>query len=201
MSLFPMEGLKRSAEFPQPARWHFAEIAGRFVEISGSRATSALTLACGLVIQAQRQGEPVGWITPRDHSFYPPDAAEGGVDLDALVVVQLPDAKAVPRAGERLLRSGAFGLVVLDIGAAGIPTPHQARLAALAQQHHAALVFLTEKESGEMSLGSLVSLRVQAGRRQVSGGRFVCGIRALKDKRRGPAWTQEEACSGPAGLR
>ena len=180
-----------------PKQWRLAEIARRLVEISGSGAAASLTLAFGLVLEAQRQGEPVGWITPSDSFFYPPDAAQGGVDLAALVIVRVPESRAVPRAGEKLLRSGAFGLVLLDIGAAEIPTPLQARLAALAQQHHAALVCLTEKESREPSLGSLVSLRVQARRVKTSEGQFECALKVLKDKRHGPTWSQTEVCYGP----
>lgn len=186
---------------PAPAEWNLATLAGRLVEISGARATAALTLAFGLVLGAQRQGEPVAWVTPRESGFYPPDVAEGGVDLDALVVVRVPDARVVARAAERLVRSGAFGLIVLDMGAAEIPTPLQARLAGLAQKHHTALVCLTEKERKAPSLGSLVSLRVQAQRTRTSEGQFTCTLTVLKDKRRGPTWTHTEVCRGPAGLR
>lgn len=186
---------------PAPTLWRLAEVAGRLVEISGAGATAALTLAFGLVREAQRQGEPVAWVTPRESSFYPPDAAEGGVDLDALAVIRVPDARVVARAAERLVRSGAFGLIVLDMGAAEIPTPLQARLAGLAQKHHTALVCLTEKERKAPSLGSLVSLRVQAQRTRTSEGQFTCTLTVLKDKRRGPTWTHTEVCRGPAGLR
>ncbi|MBI2091106.1 MAG: recombinase A [Deltaproteobacteria bacterium] len=181
-----------------PKPWALAEVAGRLAEISGSGATAALTLAFGLVLEGQRQGELVGWVTTAESSFYPPDTAQEGVDLDALVVVRVP-AQAIPRAGEKLLRSGAFGLVALDIGATDIPMPLQSRLSALALQHHTALVCLTEKGSREPSLGSLVSLRVDAERRRASD-RFACELKVLKDKRRGPTWTQTEPCCGPAGL-
>ena len=182
-------------------RWRLAEIAGRLTEVSGAGVTAALTLAFGLVLEAQRQGEPVAWITPAESSFYPPDAAEGGVDLDALVIVRVHETRAVARVADRLLRSGGFGLIALDLGAAPIPMPLQARLAGLAQKHHTALLCLTERERETPSLGSLVSLRVQAQRKRISQGRFECELRVLKDKRRGPTWTHTEECRGPAGLR
>lgn len=182
-------------------RWRLAETAGRLTEISGAGETAVLTLAFELVLEAQQQGEPVAWITPEESSFYPPDAAEGGVDLDALVVVRVPDIRAVARAADRLARSGGFGLIALDLGAADIPTPLQARLAGLAQKHHTALLCLTEKAGEAPSLGSLVSLRVHAQRAQRSEDRFECALTVLKDKRRGPTWTHAEACRGPAGLR
>src|SRR5262249_24475141 len=103
-------------------------------------------------------------------------------------------------AGEKLLRSGGFGLVVLDLGIADIPLPLQSRLTGLAQRHRAALVCLTEKESKTFSLGSLVSLRAHAERRRSSDLRFAYRIRVLKEKRRGRAGSHEEFYRGPPGL-
>lgn len=197
----PAGGFRRDAVEPaQPARWNLTEIAGRLVEISGSGASAVLMLAFNLVLEAQQRRELVGWGTPGDSFFYPPDAAQRGVDLDALVVVRVPDVEVVPRAGEKLLRSGAFGLVVLDIGTAEIPMPLQARLAGLAREHRTALICLTEKEERDFSLGSLISLRVHAQRTQTSEGQFACELKVLKDKRRGPTWSQTEVYYGPAGL-
>ena len=197
-SLFA-ESLKKTPQSARP-EWGLAQSAGRLAEISGSGATAALAFAFALVVEAQQQGEPVGWVASCDNFFYPPDAARKGADLDALVVVRLPDARAIPRAGEKLLRSGAFALVVLDVGAGDIPMALQARLAALAQQHHTALVCLTEKEERDFSLGSLISLRVHARRRRTQAGELQCELKVLKDKRRGPTWSQAEVCRGPAGL-
>src|SRR3989338_6780220 len=198
MNSFSAQKLRQDIVRSSP--WSLSEIAGRLVEIFGAEASPAVTLDSGLVLEGQRQGELVGWVTSTESSFYPPDTAQEGVDLDALVVVRVPDAQAIPRAGEKLLRSGAFGLVVLDLGSTDIPMPLQARLAALSLQHHTALLCLTEKESREPSLGSLISLRVYAERKQNSAGQFACELSVLKDKRRGPTWTETEVCCGPAGL-
>jgi len=153
-----------------------------------------------LIRQAQARGEPVGWITLAESSFYPPDAAQSGIDLDALVVIRLSRADSIARAGEKLLRSGGFGLIALDLGAADIPIPLQTRLTGLAHHHHTALICLTAKTHGVFSLGSLVSLRAHAEKKRVEGNRFACALRVLKDKRRGPTWNYEELCNGPAGL-
>ena len=184
----------------QPSPWNLAAIAGRFIEISASASTASLTLAFGLVREAQIRGEPAGWVTSMESFFYPPDAAYGGIDLAALAVIRVLHAVTIPRAGEKLLRSGGFGLIVLDLGIADIPIPLQSRLTGLAQRYHTGLVCLTEKESKAFSLGSLVSLRAHAERQRSSDNRFVCRLRVLKDKRRGPAWSHEEFCCGPAGL-
>ncbi|HSF57239.1 MAG TPA: recombinase A, partial [Candidatus Binatia bacterium] len=183
-----------------PTPWTLAEIAGRFVEISASAGSASLTLVFGLVQQTQQRGEPVGWVTSQESFFYPPDAANRGVDLASLAVIRVLDPASIPRAGEKLLRSGGFGLVVLDLGVVDIPVPLQSRLTGLAQHHHTGLVCLTEKQSKTFSLGSLVSLRAHAERKQISNNSFVCRLRVLKDKRRGPTWSHEELCRGPAGL-
>lgn len=195
------EGLRKSTpEAFHQAPWVLAETVGRLVEISGSGAAALLTVAFGLVLEAQGQREPVGWVTSSESFFYPPDVAQGGVDLDGLVVIRVPVAKNISRAGEKLLRSGAFGMVVLDLGTTEIPMPLQTRLAGLTHRHHAALVCLTEHRSKKSSLGSLISLRVHVERRRIAGGRFECRLHVLKDKRRGPTWTHAEVCRGPAGL-
>src|SRR5918996_4846227 len=183
-----------------PSRWTLMEVAGQFVEISSSTASATLTLTFTLVRQAQERGEPVGWVMSARSFFYPPDAARGGTDLAALVVVRLASAESIARAGEKLLRSGGFGMVVLDLGAADISMPLQTRLTGLAHRHHTALVCLTEKESATFSLGSLVSLRAHAGKKRMVDKRFACALRVLKDKRRGPTWNYEELYTGPAGL-
>jgi recombination protein RecA len=198
MFSFPAPELRRDIVHPSP--WNLTAIAGRFIEISASASAASLTLAFGLVGEAQKQREPVGWVTSTGSFFYPPDAAHGGVDLAALVVIRVLHAASIPVAGEKLLRSGGFGLIVLDLGTADIPIPIQSRLTGLAQRHHAALVCLTEKENKTFSLGSLVSLRAHAERQRNSDHRFACRLRVLKDKRHGPTWSHEELCHGPAGL-
>ena len=185
---------------PSATPWTLGELAGRLVEISGSRSSAALTITFGLVREAQACGEPVGWVTSAESFFYPPDAARGGTDLSALVVVRLAKVESISRAGEKLLRSGGFGVVVLDLGAADIPMPLQTRLTGLAHRHHTALVCLTEKSGAAFSLGSLVSLRAHAEKKRTADNRFACALRVLKDKRRGPTWHYEELYTGPAGL-
>ena len=192
----------RRGDAPAEARWELASLRGRLVELSARGASATLTAAFELVAEAQGQGEPAAWIALPASTFYPPDVADGGVDLAALVVVRAPDVMAAARAAERLLRTGAFGLVVLDLegGAAELAMAIQGRLVTLAQTHDAAVVCLTEKADDAASLGSLVSLRTEALRRRDPDGDFRVTLRALKDKQRGPGWTHAVKRRGPAGL-
>lgn len=180
--------------------WTRTALAGRLVELSGAAAAASLTFAVALVLDAQRRGEVTAWVTSRGSSFFPPDAAENGVDLDALPVVRVPEPRNVPQAGERLVRCGAFDLVVMDLGEATVPLPLLTRLLGLAEKHAAAVVFLTEKAAEAPSLGSPVSLRAES-RREREGGVFALNLVALRDKRRPSGWTRREVRRGPDGLR
>lgn len=188
---------------PAPFRWGIEVLAGRLSELSGLGSTARLSLAVSLVCETQRAGETVAWVTNRRSTFFPPDAAASGTDLARLPVVFAPDAPAAARATWRLVQSGGFGLVVLDLvgSDAEVPIPLQSRLTSAAKTHGAAVVVVTEKAADRASLGSLVSLRCEADREKGGTGRFLCTARALKDKRRGPGWTYTEVRRGPAGLR
>ena len=196
--------------------WGLTQIAGRFIEISSAEASATLTVAFGLVLDAQRIGEPAAWITLPQSTFFPPDAAEGGVDLDILPVVRSPNPSAAGRAADQIIRSGTFGLVVLDLAghpeetcSQQIPRPLFSRLAGLAKKHATALIVLTEKPARETSISSLISLRAEAQRialtqhqetKKQDSPTYEVQIHVLKDKRRGPGQLYQEICHGPDGL-
>lgn len=183
--------------------WQLDELTGRLVELAGLGAVASLSAVAALVIEAQARSEPVAWISPFVTAFFPPDFADAGIDLAALVVVRTGSVPTMLRAAERLLRSGGFGLVVLDLGPAStesaVSIAAQGRLAGLAQHHDAAIVLITEKPREQASLGAMVSLRAEA-RRVRSGKGFQISVRSIKDKRRGPAWTDALTALGPPGL-
>lgn len=207
--------------------WGLSLFRGRLAEISGSSASAVLTLAFDLVREAQGLGEPAAWISERARTFFPPDAAAAGADLERLAVILVPSPERAPAAADTLVRSGGFGLVVIDlagmetVGGEGggrgrrtsnercVPLGIQSRLAALAERHGTAVVVLTEKSEGRPSLGPLVSLRVAAERGEEnargagagSKGLPVVEARILKDKRRGARISRKELCHGPPGWR
>jgi recombination protein RecA len=198
--LFREVDLERAPTSDAPG-WQVSALTGRLVELSGQDDGAQLTAAFGLVLQAQRLEEPVAWVSTTDSCFFPPDAAEGGVDLETLCLVRVPIAADVPRAAEQLLRSGAFGLVVLDLGEASrVPMAMLSRLSGLARKHASAVVFLTDKPGHRESIGSLVSLRAEVTKEEADDG-FVCEVSVVKDKRRAPGWAYRELCRGPAGVR
>jgi len=183
-------------------RWQLDDLVGRLVEVSGYGSGAAFTAVARLVLEAQCRNEPAAWLSLPGGSFFPPDLDACGIDLDALVVVRVRDTVAMVRAADTLLRSGSFGLVLLDLGAlAELPMAVQGRLVGLAQRHDSALVAMTHKPRDAASLGSIVSLRAEAVRERTRGGGFQVTVRALKDKRRGPGWDQVFEAIPPAGQK
>ena len=187
---------------PAPASWTSAALGGCLAELSGAGASPSLTLAFSLVHQVQQQGEPAAWITRAESTFFPPDAAQSGVDLEALPVIRLAGLRQRLRAADQLARSGAFGLLVIDLGGClDLPLAVQTRLAGQALAHGTLILCLTMKTDRQPSLGSLVSVRAHARRIRHGDGRFMCQVHVLKDKRRGPGWSDEVWCRGPDGVR
>ena len=187
---------------------HVSQLAGRLVELSADAEAAHLTAACGLVLETQLVGDRAAWITLEHSSFFPPDVVDGGVDLDALPVVRVPDARSAGRAADHLVRSGGFGLVVVDLssgqdaGQAARPfdAPLLTRLVGLARHQDVAVLLLTRKSRETPSLHSLISLRAEARWRMREGRHELC-VQVMKDKRGGSSWTHVETCRGPAGVR
>jgi hypothetical protein len=195
--------------------------AGRLVEISGPShgPCARTTTAIGLLREAQAEGETTAWIQLAGGTLYPPDLEQSGIDLEALVVLHIPrepssrtrapGASRGPhglcRAAEMLLRSGAFGLVIVDL-TEGIPAGSEAwqgRLLALARRHASRIVLLTDKLPHADSLGTLVALRIEPHRSREAPGRFAIDHRILKNKSGTPIEvpSSKTGYRGPWGVR
>jgi hypothetical protein len=193
-----------------------AELAvpGRLVELCGEARTSA---AVSILAAVQREGETAAWIQPARGELYPPDLRAAGVDVEALIVIHVPPNGSISgpagqcRAAELLLRSGGFGLVVLDFCRAepGGSTAWQGRLLGLARQHEARVLIL-RREARE-SLGPLVGMRVASHVERVRGEedppgfsprtpRLLLRHEVLKNKSGGPLEPAAERIRGPWGL-
>lgn len=181
--------------------WDLDALAGRLVELSGGGATAAASASATLILEAQRRGELCVWIGARATTFYPPDFAASGIDLEALPVVHVAHANHALRVADALLRSGGFAIMVLDLGArARLPLPVQTRLAGLAKRHNTALLAITGAGSRKRPEATMASLRAESSYWRVGPDRFVCELRPLKDKRRPPGWSHREIRRGPDGL-
>lgn len=187
---------------PPLSSWRLDALRGRIVELVVEGDGGTLTAAVDVILDAQEAGEPAAWVSATPTVFCPEDVELAGVDLSALVVVRVRNVLTAARSAERLLRSGAFGVVVLDLG----PTPELpaavlGKLVKLVQLHDAVVLALTVSRRAGGTLGSLVSLRVSSRREREGDGVFRVRLEALKDKRQGPGWMAEAVCCGPPGLR
>ena len=201
------------ADRPRLAGWSHGALSGYLTELVGGARSANVSLAARLILEAQRAGELVAWIATREDVFFPPDFAAAGIDLSALPVIRaaepaaaeraagLRSAGAAIRAAERLLRSGAFGLLIIDLAhALSLPVAGQGRLLRLAERHDAQVLILRRQREDGVYSGSLVTVRAQSVRERVGSGRFRCTIRNTKDKREGPGWTTSGEFDGPPGV-
>jgi hypothetical protein len=158
------------------------------VEISGQHACARTTTAVSCVIEAQAHAELVAWVQPKEGALFPPDLDAAGVDLDSLIVIHVPHQAgpfALVRAAEWLVRSGAFGLTVIDLTDAQPPGSSinwQGRLRALLRQYDGRILLLTSNAHEDPSSGPLVGLRVEARRGPLHADRFEVHAHVLKDK-------------------
>jgi recombination protein RecA len=134
-------------------------------------------------------------------AFYPPALAAAGVDLSRLVVVRAGDATAVARAADILLRSAAFGVVVIP--GVSLRAAAWTRLASLTHRANAILVTLGTAASDELRYFASVRVRMSPTivRWSGAGGLFctLAGLEAeaavLKHKRAAPGKRARIVCT------
>ena len=156
-----------------------------------------------LLLQAQKKHELCAWIQHTGGGLYPPDLADNGVDLNALAVVHIPTGEGpfgLLKAAELLLRSGAFGLLVVNLQAPASSNSSkqrhprgrvawQSRLHALARKHQASVLFLTNAGHNQDSLGPLVHTRIEPKRVRTASGHYRIEAKCLKNKQGRPTPT------------
>ena len=179
--------------------WQFDNLVGILAEVSEEVPSGAASFAAEIIAEAQAQNEPVAWVTGTESIFFPPDLRSRGVDLSAVAVIRVNGEADSLLAAEWLVRSGAMGLVVVDLEVQGnITDASLGRLLKLAERNLCAVLFLTRKRSHDPSLGSRISLRGCITR---SGhGPLIIDIRTTKDKRSHSGSRQSRQYHGPSGM-
>jgi recombination protein RecA len=180
---------------------------GRLTEIAAGPEGGTSSVAATWVAMAQRADEPVAWVQWEFGELYPPDLAARGIDLEALLVVHVGERHVMPprlRAAELLLKSGGFGLVVVDMTAGQPPrgVGWQHRLQHWARTQNCALVLLcAHPEPVFDSLGALVALQIIPQRHQVGPGLFELNCSIGKNKLEQGLQGWRATCTGPPGFR
>ncbi|MGC8867119.1 MAG: recombinase RecA [Elusimicrobiales bacterium] len=93
---------------------------GRIIEIYGPEASGKTTLALTVISQAQKSGGVAAFIDA-EHALDPIYAKKLGVDVDNLLISQPSCGEEALEIAEKLVRSGAVDVVVIDSVAALVP--------------------------------------------------------------------------------
>ena len=93
---------------------------GRIVEIFGPESSGKTTLTLHIIAEAQRRGGLCAFIDA-EHALDPKYAGQLGVDTDNLLVSQPDHGEQALAIADKLLRSNALDVVVIDSVAALVP--------------------------------------------------------------------------------
>jgi recombination protein RecA len=93
---------------------------GRVIEIYGPEAGGKTTLSLHVAAQTQKLGGTVAFIDA-EHALDPVYAQQIGVNVDELLVSQPDSGEQALEIAERLVRSGAIDLIIIDSVAALVP--------------------------------------------------------------------------------
>ncbi len=93
---------------------------GRIIEIYGPESSGKSTLAMCVAAQAQKQGGIVAYIDA-EHAMDPEYASKLGVDIDNMLISQPDSGEQALEIADKLIRSGAVDLIVVDSVAALVP--------------------------------------------------------------------------------
>ena len=93
---------------------------GRIIEIYGPESSGKTTLALQVVAQAQKAGGQAAYIDA-EHAMDPAYAKALGVDTDNLLITQPDSGEQALEITEKLVRSGALDIIVVDSVAALVP--------------------------------------------------------------------------------
>ena len=93
---------------------------GRITEVYGPESSGKTTLALHVIAEAQRQGGIAAFIDA-EHALDPIYAQKIGVDIDNLLISQPDSGEQALEITEKLVRSGAVDIIVVDSVAALVP--------------------------------------------------------------------------------
>ncbi|WP_373470010.1 recombinase RecA [Candidatus Endomicrobiellum cubanum] len=93
---------------------------GRIIEIYGPEASGKTTLALCMVAQTQKLGGIAAYIDA-EHAMDPEYAKKIGVDIDNLLISQPDSGEQGLEIADKLIRSGAVDIIVVDSVAALVP--------------------------------------------------------------------------------
>lgn len=182
---------------------------GSLVEVSVSGKSAGLSYVAHQIRLMQGSHDMVVWLTTNEAGLIAGDDARvSGIDLAQCTFVKTPSVTDAGRAADKLIRSGAFGLIVLD-ATVGEPPPEPllSRLQKLTRKHQCSLIMVTRKDDAAPSLSSMVSVRLSATRRCLKHApwslqpSYEVVPTVLRNKTPYPIEETPITCYAPEGLR
>jgi recombination protein RecA len=159
---------------------------GRIIEIYGPESSGKTTTTLHCIASAQKAGDICAFVDA-EHALDPEYAKALGVDIDNLIVSQPDTGEQALEIVDRLIRSGAVGLIVVDSVAALVPKAE------------------IEGEMGDTHVGLQARLMSQA-LRKITGavsqtGTTVIFINQLREKIGGMSYGPTETTTGGKALK
>ncbi|MFH1380321.1 MAG: recombinase RecA [bacterium] len=93
---------------------------GRVIEIYGPESSGKTTLSLSIAAQAQKKGGTVAFIDA-EHALDPQYSERIGVNINDLLISQPDSGEQALEIAEKLIRSGALDLIIIDSVAALVP--------------------------------------------------------------------------------
>jgi RecA/RadA recombinase len=166
---------------------------GRLTEVIGARGAGKTTLIRHLVMTVVTSGMWVAYIDAT-RTLAPGDWVDVASAGEGFWVIRPPDPGRGAWCADVVLRSGGFGLVVLD-GAPSLTRAVTVRLTRLARESDAALVAVGDDDDGwrASALGAALRLRVRGGRARLGvtaeshhASEVRCAVRVARSLRADP---------------
>jgi recombination protein RecA len=189
----------------RPQSFDMAGLSGRVVEFSSWHQPACVSLSALFILECQKLKRGRAWIVPGNSAdasvFYPPDIISAGIDCSSLPILKAESAVDGFGLTERLLRSGGFGIVVLDLYAEKNQKRYSlGRLHNIAQRHDGLVLCLTRSQPGHPSLDPMVFVHVHVSVQSIGRNRNRLSAVIQKDKTGSPGKCLEWIYESPPGL-
>ncbi len=207
MVLENLVGSSLDLRVPEKTDFTLAGLSGKVVEISGWEHPAGLSLAASFIQECQGKGGLAAWISPRCGNrgtlFFPPDFEDRGIDCNSLPILWTASAADGFSIADRLLRSRAFDMLVVDLTGVRQPRPAGGlgRLHRGARDSGCLVLCLTRRRPGESSLDPMVFVHLHGFSQAAEPeGFFDVSITVQKDKNHAPGRIFRRRYGSPVGL-
>jgi recombination protein RecA len=180
-------------------------LAGKVVEFSGWNQSACLSLTIPLILECQSGNKECAWILPSsEHGgslFFPPDFAEAGIACSRIPIVRSKNAQDSFAIAEKLVRSGGFGLVVLDLTEGKrVRASTIGRINSMTQRFKTLALCLTRNPPGHPSLDPMISIHIHISVFAAPGRNCTVKATVQKDKTQAPGLNMKWLYETPIGL-